>query len=588
MNGKLKKTATCLLWTAVACAAMAPQTGYAQKRVGGDLIIDASDFLDEIPRLHLVQDAASLKTDWLYNNFAIKFRTHASFTVSNYMKTLTMPEDGPYYLYVRAVGGESGNFRIRIDDAYVEGAFGDKPGVAEMKNAGRFDFRKGQDVHLMVTRITGTPALDVIVFSKNPALTEADLMDKQLPDDVVLLKEYDIPASGCVKFGDLTGDGKTDFVVMTPGYSSYAYDNAGKKLWHWEAPEERTKLRAEFEAPGAVWDFDRDGRAELVQWREFDGKEWLVIADGRTGRIKAKTPWPTKEHPHVYNNFRIAIANFNGKYPDVVVVYSDCGGEATIAAYDKKLNRLWAHVEHTKKDHLGHYVYPHDFDGDGIDEVLGGWVLLDSKGHEIWNRLPDIYDNHDHVDSYKFADMDGDGREEIVVAACDLGSQVREAMTGKLLWVSPSEHNQQIQVGRFLDGYDLPQVAAGARIYKDRKVDPYLSGQVYWFDHKGELISKWPANGLNGNPDFSVGDWFGNGTQTLFWYKFLMQRDGRGKLYFTGNVYHCFDFERNGAAQVITLDRGKLRVWGYKHVVAKTPNDDPDFVRQTMTNHTHY
>ena len=558
-----------------------------QKIPDNDVIIDASDFLDEIPRLHQVHTAASLGTAWLYNDFAIRFHSHAGMSVSNCMKSIVIPSDGAYYLYVRSVGSGRGHFRIRISDRYVDGIFGDMRGAA-MRNAGVFHFKKGENVSLMITRITGTPALDVIVLSKNPDLQEEDLKKRQLPDDVVLLKEYDVPASSCVKFGDLTGDGKTDFVVLTDNYSSYAFDSSGRELWRWEAPKERSVLRAEFEAPGAVWDFDGDGRADFVQWREFDGREWIVIADGMTGRIKAQTEWPTKPHPHEYCNFRIAIANLDGKYPRAVIVYSDCGGQVTLAAYDPSLNRLWAHEEQLRKDHRGHYMYPRDFNGDGIDEILWGWLLLDRDGNKIWDFMPDMYSNHDHADSFTFADINGDGKEEIIIAAGDLGTQVRDAATGKLLWMAPSEHSQQIAAGKFLAGYGLPQVAAGARIYKNSERDPYLSAQVYRFDSTGKLISKWPGSELNGNPVFVRGDWYGNGTETLFRYRFMLLPDGRGKLHFTGNVYHCFDFERNGASQVITLDRTKLRVWGYRHVKRGIPNTNPDFIRCMVTNHTHY
>ena len=557
------------------------------KITDNDIIIDASDFLDEIPRLHQVHTASSLGVEWLYNNFAIRFHTHVGMTVSNYMKTVVIPSEGAYYLYVRSVGSGWGSFRILINDRYVDGPFGDIRG-AVMRMAGTYDFHKGENVNLMITRIMGTPALDVIVLSKNPDLQESDLKEKQLPDDVVLLKEYDIPDSSCVKFGDLTGNRKMDFVVLTANYSSYAFDNSGKELWCWEAPEERSDLRAEFEAPGAIWDFDGDGKADFVQWREFDGKEWIVIADGMTGQIKAQTEWPTKAHPHKYNNFRIAIANLDGKSPKGIIVYSDCGGYVTLAAYDSSLNRLWAQEGACRKDFMGHYIYPRDLNGDGIDEILWGWSLLDRDGNEIWDCMPDIYDHHDHTDSFTFADINGDGKDEIIIAAGDLGTQVRDAATGKLLWMAPSEHNQQIAAGKFLAGYDLPQVAAGARVYKNRMIDPYISAQVYWFDPAGKLISRWPANELNGNPVFAKGDWYGNGTETLFWYRFMLLPDGRGKLYFTGNVYHCFDFERNGAAQVITLDDTKLRVWGYKHVKQGIPNNDPDFIRHNITNHTHY
>ncbi|MGH8019381.1 MAG: MATE family efflux transporter [Opitutaceae bacterium] len=37
---------------------------------------------------------------------------------------------------------------------------------------------------------------------------------------------------------------------------------------------------------------------------------------------------------------------------------------------------LWKHTEEKLKDHLGHYVYPIDLDGDGIDEVVVSALVL--------------------------------------------------------------------------------------------------------------------------------------------------------------------------------------------------------------------
>ena len=42
-----------------------------------------------------------------------------------------------------------------------------------------------------------------------------------LPDQVELVKDYTIPAASIVKFGDVDGDGKPDFLVLTPSYSAY-------------------------------------------------------------------------------------------------------------------------------------------------------------------------------------------------------------------------------------------------------------------------------------------------------------------------------------------------------------------------------
>jgi hypothetical protein len=105
------------------------------------------------------------------------------------------------------------------------------------------------------------------VLSKNANFSEADLRGLELPEEVQLLKDYKIPAASIVKFGDVDGDGKPDFLVLTPSYSAYMYNNEGKELWHWDAPEQDARLRGEFEAPGSIWDFDQDGRAEVIHWR---------------------------------------------------------------------------------------------------------------------------------------------------------------------------------------------------------------------------------------------------------------------------------------------------------------------------------
>jgi hypothetical protein len=563
---------------------------------GSDIIIDASDLLDEIPRQDLVMTAASLGTEWLYNDFAIKFRTHSESMQSNYLKEVVFPKTGTYYLYVRAIGSTtpyeggrySDGFRIRLNDAYVEGTFGTSP-EAVLTKAAEIKAIKGETAHLWITRITGRPSLDCIVLSMNPDLSEADLKKVQLPDYIVQLREYNLGNLNCVKFGDVTGDGKTDLVAFAPDYSSYVYDNAGKLLWSWQAPVERANLRAEFECPGLVWDFDRDGKAEIVQWREDAEGEWLVMVKGDSGEILHKVPWPCAPHPHVYNNFRLAVANTDGIYPASVLLYSDCGVFQTYGIFDQNLRQVWRHELNLKKDHLGHYFYAHDFDKDGIDEIVGGWKVVDAHGNILWSKTEDIYDNHDHADTYRFADMDGDGIDDVVVGACELGLQVRDAFTGELKTIAMAEHLQQIEVGHFLDGYDLPTVAAGARLYQNRRVDPYLLSQVYWIDAKGNQLFRWPANALNGNPDLRKGDFFGNGREVCFWNRFLMQTDGRGKLCCIGDIYHVFDFERNGYAQVITLTNGKLRVFGWAGASGKRkPNNDPDFLKESVANHTHY
>ena len=549
----------------------------------GTVIIPASDFLHEIPKGNIITDAATQKTTWLFNNTGIVLNSE-----TNLMTKVSVPEDGTFYLFVRSIGARGNGFKVAVNDKVTDSSFGKT--ALNWSRGGTFILKKGF-TNIKITRIDPGSVFDVLVLTKNPKLKEDDIIPYQLNDEVKLIKEYKIPSSNAVKFGDVNGDGLTDFMVLEPDFSAHVYDNSGKELWQWKAPELNTRERSEFEAPGVIWDFDRDGKAEVVHWRMVEGKEMLVIANGQTGNIVKQTEWPTKPMPHVYNNFRLAIAKLTKGEPNEIAVFTDCGGIINVCAYNAELKQLWIHTENRKKDNLGHYIYPVDLNNDGIDEVLVGTLLLDSKGKEIWNRFDLLPDNHDHADSYKFDDINHDGKVDIVTANSETGIFIYDAFTGKIMWQQVAEHTQQIQVGNFMKGVSGPQVVAGGRTYGNRQAnEPGLSSQLYWFDNTGKPLMKWPGNPINGNPDFVKGNWHGDGKTQLFWFKFKMNDSGKGELYFPDPVFHMFDFQGKGAEEVVTLSRGYLRVYGSKH--AKYSNKDSKknlmYLKNNVVNHTHY
>lgn len=96
---------------------------------------------------------------------------------------------------------------------------------------------------------------------------------------------------------------------------------------------------------------------------------------------------------------------------------------------------------------------------------------------------------------------------------------------------------------------------------------------------------------MNGNPDFVKGNWLGEDEKDqLFWYKFLIDSSGKGRLYFPDQVYHMFDFTGDGAEEVITLQGGRLRVYGSKSAL-RDPNlakRDVEYMYRLVVNHTHY
>lgn len=547
------------------------------------IVVPASDFLYELPKDDVIASSRALGEDWVFNNTAIVLNSR-----SNLLTHITVPEAGEYQLFARSKGKANSSFKVAVNDQVTDTVFG-SDSLMTWKQGQSFNLLAGRNV-IKITRINTGAAFDVLAFSKSASLKEEDIRPYELNPEVKLLKEYSIPASNSVKFGDLNGDNLTDFIVFTRDYSAHAFDNNGEELWSWESPEVYRRERSEFEAPGVVWDFDQDGKAEVAHWRMTGEQEWLVIADGQTGEVIRQTEWPTKALPHVYNNFRLAIGKLTSGEPNEIVAFTDMGGTIRVDAFDSDLTHLWNHTENRKKDNLGHYVYPVDLDDDGVDEVLVGSLLLDSDGKEIWNRFDLLDDNHDHADNYKFADINGDGKRDIITANSETGVFMYEALTGEIIWQNIAEHSQQIEAGYFLKGMKKPQVVVGARTYGNRQAEEqYLWSQLYWFSDQGEMLFKWPQKPINGNPDFVKGDWKGDGKDQLFWFKFLINDQGAGELYFPDPVFHTFDFTGNGAEEVITLDGRTLRVFGARNAQPdKDKKEDLDYLKHKVVNHTHY
>lgn len=160
-------------------------------------------------------------------------------------------------------------------------------------------------------------------------------------------------------------------------------------------------------SPYVVYDFNGDGKAEVAlktapdnvqrdaKGRVDTGDEYLSVLDGMTGEEIDRVDWPERNFRYGNlvrrNRNQIGMAFLDGKTPYILA----CRGTYKLMVVDAwqlngtKLERAWrwdGDEENPVVRSMGsHNMVCGDVDGDGRDEILLGSCMLDDNGTLLWS-----------------------------------------------------------------------------------------------------------------------------------------------------------------------------------------------------------
>jgi rhamnogalacturonan endolyase len=283
--------------------------------------------------------------------------------------------------------------------------------------------------------------------------------------------------------GDLDGDGEYEIVLKV--YPTNAKDNSqsgvtdptildayklnGTRMWSINLGK-NIRSGAHY-TQFMVYDLDGDGRAEVAcktadgtrdgagtvigsssanyvnsDGYILSGPEFLTVFDGQTGRALSTVDYiPARgnvsdwgdSYGNRVDRFLACMAYLDGSNPSLVM----CRGYYTrtvLAAWDFRngsLSRRWTFDSNNNSSYAGqgnHNLSVADVDGDGRDEIIYGSCCIDDNGNGLWNsRLG-------HGDAMHVTDIDPNrsGFEVWGIHEGDStpGSALLDGRTGSIIW----------------------------------------------------------------------------------------------------------------------------------------------------------
>lgn len=379
-----------------------------------------------------------------------------------------------------------------------------------------------------------------------------------------LVNSIDISEAGAGKrmlLGDVTGDGLLDVVMMQGDQMSddryvghqvnclTAYDWHGNLLWQVGNPASGSSTGSDI--PAQIYDIDGDGANEVLACMNNDVvSNRFVVLDGRTGAIEEQYDYPAPEAHDA-----IIIANLSGADQAADVALKD--RYENLWAMDRNWELLFSHA-----GNVGHYPWPADYDGDGVEELMAGYDFLESDGRRVWSVTQE-----GHADCIWVGDVDENpaNGKEIALGGSDL--TVYDKNGALIAREDAPVEPQNIAIGDFRP--DLPGLEIGGQDRRDRG-EPGEEAIFLWSPMQGEMLFYNTRSGW-GSIANMVHNWDGTGRDLISIWRgpaapALFDGTGTEVASFAEGYLMTGDVDGDGTSEVITFTESQALLYSFNEI----------------------
>jgi len=245
--------------------------------------------------------------------------------------------------------------------------------------------------------------------------------------------------------GDLDGDGAVEIVTArnycdddTPPFvtSVVAHRLDGSVMWQWGEPA-AGGWRLGYDVACQIHDWDGDGNAEVLLATRGE----LVELEGATGKERRRLRIPDDATDC------LTFADLTGSGHRRQLLFKDRYFQTWAMDYDG--TELWT-VRMPGGYRTAHQPYPLDIDGDGREEVVVGYALADADGKIRWTFEPPPYDEPlGHLDCCRIVRRGPTPADwRLACSCCGHRGLVMLDGDGRKLWMLTERHYESIDVGR--------------------------------------------------------------------------------------------------------------------------------------------